>query len=83
MRGNAPPVMQPKPVPSPENAEGRKGGELMAKRHEIRAHPDIQIIGTPHPERGIAYLLEGLIKKETGAEVRVEYIGDKRSDHIA
>ncbi len=55
----------------------------MAKRHEIRAHPDIQIIGTPHPERGIAYLLEGLIKKETGAEVRVEYIGDKRSDRIA
>lgn len=49
----------------------------MAKQLEIRAHPDIKIIGTPHPERGIAYLLEGLIRKETGAEVRVEYIGDK------
>lgn len=62
--------------------EGRISEERrknMAKQLEIRAHPDIKIIGTPHPERGIAYLLEGLIRKETGAEVRVEYIGDKKA----
>lgn len=57
----------------------KKRGETMAKKKlEIRAHPDMQLIGTPHPERGIAYLLEGLIKKETGADVKVTYIGDKK-----
>ncbi len=51
---------------------------MAKKKLEIRAHPDMQLIGTPHPERGIAYLLEGLIKKETGADVKVKYIGDKK-----
>ena len=51
---------------------------MAKKKLEIRAHPDMQLIGTPHPERGIAYLLEGLIKKETGVKIYVHGI-DRRT----